>query len=633
MGKIIRLPQDLINKIAAGEVVERPASVVKELLENSIDANASEITIFLENGGKKLIRVIDNGEGISSEDLPLVLERHTTSKIKNFEDLLNISSFGFRGEALSSIAAVSKFSIASRQKNSKLGAKLVVLDQDEYEVEPYSGPVGTVVEVKDLFYNVPARLKFLKSAQTEYKHILGTVENIALFATKQRIRLIKQDKEVFDLLPTDKRFVRILQLLGLDKNDIITGEVSDGYFKVEMYLLHPKLLGERSKFLKFFVNGRYIEDKGLVAALNAGISEYVPHNYKASGVIFINMPATYVDVNVHPRKLEVKFANPYRVFSFIKGAVRQLLATKIKKELHVPSSAFSTSSMGYEVPTDFALGETARETVDKIEVEQQNAVKRLRSGEIRLPTSSYQADIFKSSYNIEAAGQDFKVPHEIEDVDVNKPKEELYAHMTSTKELQHIRSVSQLLNRYILVEWEQEIWIIDQHAAAERIRYESLLNRFKGKKTEAQRLLGFPEIRLSAFEEELLREHKDLINKLGFEFRLKNGSVLLEQAPAFLKYADIERVFRDLLDQFKDYDQAEVDLNNVDFITDNKFSLIVATIACHNSIRANEKMDEQEVKRMVEQLLSCRIPYACPHGRRLVWILTAEEIDKQFMRT
>ncbi len=627
MGKIIKLPQDLVNKIAAGEVVERPSSVVKELLENSLDANAGEITILIEEGGKRLIRVEDTGEGIDPDDLPLVLQRHTTSKIKNFEDLLNISSFGFRGEALSSIAAVSKFSIASRPQGRKLGAKLVVLENNKYKLEPYSGAVGTVVEVKDLFYNVPARLKFLKSAQTEYKHILGVVENIALFATNHRIRFFKDDKEVFDLLPTKNRLDRVLQLLGLTKDQLINGEVTDGYFKVEVYLLHPKLLGERAKFAKFFVNGRYIEDKGLWSAVNAGIAEYVPHSYKASALLFVNMPAGYVDVNVHPRKLEVKFANPYRVFSFVKGAVRRVLSANIKEELHVLGDSASFSGLMQKPGAATYSSYGASYKANKIDQEQENALNRLRNREIKMPTASFQADLFKSTYDVEIYREDNLANKSFE------AKSELYSHMTSTKEIQHIRSVSQLLNRYILVEWEQEIWIIDQHAAAERIRYENLIDRFKGKKTEGQRLLGFPEIRLSTFEEELLREHKDLINKLGFEFKLKNGAVLLEQAPAFLKYADIERVFRDLLDQLKDYNQAQVDLNNVDFVTDNKFSLVIATIACHNSIRANEKMDKQEVKQMVEQLLSCRIPYACPHGRRLVWILTAEEIDKQFMRT
>ncbi len=637
MAKIIQLPQEIINKIAAGEVVERPASIVKELVENSLDAKANHVKIAVVDGGKRSIVVEDNGVGIEKDDLELLLKRHTTSKIKTIEDLFNIKSFGFRGEAISSIAAVSRFSLTTRAEKEKVGNKLEFVD-NKITITPYPRSVGTSVFVEDLFYNVPARQKFLKSAQTEYKYILEIVENFSIISFNTRFTLTKDNKEVFDLMPVQDRLARVLEVLRFTQDDIIFHKISDGYFSLELFLLHPKLLGQRSRFMKIFVNNRIVNDKGIIGALNAGIADYVPHAYRASAIVVLNVPESYVDVNVHPRKLEVKFANPYRVFAFVKGATKQAIAKAVESSMHI-DSADSNKDL--------------TKAYSNIEKEQENAVSRLRrpaysntssdtlkqredlsfsskQNNISLPKPGLQKTFYSQlGQTVRDSG---KVDSDFDKQD-NSTGRDIYMHITSVVDMQEIKNVYQLLNRYILVEWETEIWIIDQHAAAERIRYEDLIDRFKGLKSGGQRLLAFPEIPISLSEEQLLSQYKDLFTKLGFEYEIKKGAVVLKQAPEFLKHGNIDRIFRDVLTQIKDYDNIEADVQHLDFATDSKFNLLVATIACHNSIRANERMQPEELKAMVLQLLQCRVPYACPHGRRLVWILSSEDIDKNFMRT
>lgn len=629
MSIIKRLPEKVVNQIAAGEVVERPASVLKEIMENALDAGATKIDVIIEDGGIKRIEVRDNGKGIAKDDLAAALERYSTSKLEDISDLEQIGTYGFRGEALASISSVAKVTVTSKPKDADVAYNIISTYGDLSSVIPSSRDVGTTIEVENIFQTVPARLKFLKAKDTEYKYVLETFQNIALINAHIAFTLTHNNKRVYDLPGSQQKVSveRILDILKVEKGDIISINHNEYGITIEGFMLHPKKLGETARFMRLFVNTRPVDDKGIARSLIKGISGYVPDTFKPSAILNISVDSSQVDVNVHPRKTEVKFLNPFRIYSAVSTSVQQTLKNAVSDELGIPQGVLPKSS---NFSRNFGTNWDRRSD---------NAVDRLRGssansfpGMTGMSTtrsyenpSSYQNNFSDNAPSYEYSQTTFEAAEQEE----NSAEREL----RRTLEQQTLVKAYAILGRYIIAEWEQEMWVIDQHAAAERIRYEQLKKAIlQGKSIITQKLLLPIEIPLSEGEKIAINKNIKLLEQLGFEIEVDENKLTLHTIPHFLLRSDIERLFRDVMGEIFEFDSLDMTPEISDFSSSRGISLVIATIACHNSIRMNERLEDLQAKSIVEDLLKCDIPYACPHGRRITWILKSEEIDRMFMR-
>lgn len=581
MSQIVhKLTQELINQIAAGEVVERPASVVKELIDNSIDAGANEIKVKIEQGGLKSIEVSDNGKGIDQKDLPLVFDSHTTSKISSLEDLNNILTMGFRGEALSTIQSVSQASIVSKSKNSTNGYSIDF--ESSNKVVKSARNDGTTLTIKNLFYNTPARLKFMKTPETEYRKIVELFNTYALAFTNIQFILEKDGKQVINLPKNDTLKTRLKTLLKKDFVDRMIDIQSDGAgIKISGLVAHPSDTVARTKDQYIYINKRPIWDSGVAKSIQLGFSRFIPHQNKVPFIIFIETSPSNVDVNVHPRKEEVKFINPYRIYSTVENCVSQTLSNSLNSlNIHTqqPNILFDRAQIQYSKST----------------------------GGI----SQLKFDRKPSEFNIHKS--------------IEFSKEILTPF--NQEEDSEFRNIFQIFNKYIVIEFENDVWIIDQHAAAERISFEKLLNNYSTSKPEIQNLLVSEDIEANEEEVSYVNENIKFFNKLGFELSVKDGIISISSIPAHLVGVNITQVFKSIWelpdnqrDLEKDFEKAKED--------------ILATIACHGSIRSGQSLSNSECLNIYKELLKCKNPYSCPHGRPAVWKLKLSEIDSHFLRT
>lgn len=630
MAKIQKLPEQTINQIAAGEVVERPSSIVKELVENSLDAGATRVDISIEDGGISKIEIRDNGYGIDKEDLPQAIERFATSKLSNIEDLTTIMTYGFRGEALASISAVSKLTITSKTKDSDAAYKITVTQGNIDPLTPASRGIGTTIEISDLFMTLPARQKFLKSKETEAKYITEMVQNMALVRSDVYFTLTHNGKQIYDLPPAGQgmTLARTTAVLKVPQDNFVPVQFSAYGTEVSGFIVHPKYLGETSRFIRIFVNGRSIEDKGIIRSLQKGIEKYVPHTFRAAGVIAITIDSSQLDVNVHPRKTEVKFLNPFRVYSTVTQAVELSLQQMVGEEMGIPPRVSNSSYLSGSASSKWDSNE-------------QKAFSRLRNNNeysaspmmFQSPQEKYgfdEATAPHQSQNNEGAHESSTQMSDQEFAPSIDPQKLVLARTASQQEMV---SVTALLGRYIVVEWEQELWLIDQHAAAERIRFEALKKAYLyGKSLPQQQLLVPIIFPISPTEYSVLQEHLEVFEKLGFTVSLSEESLNVTSIPLFLQRADNERVLREAVAELATIENIGLMPDVADFSSTRDISLVIATVACHNSIRMNERLAKEEATSLVKDLLSSEVPYACPHGRRVVWMLSTEMIDRQFMR-
>ncbi len=583
------LPDDLVNQIAAGEVVERPASVVKELVENAIDARASEIEIVLEDGGKRLIEVSDDGVGMSTEDAVTALERHATSKIASFDDLLHVSTLGFRGEALPSIASVSRFTMLTCDGERGDGVEIDCVPGMERVIRPEARSRGTTVRVCDLFETVPARRKFLKSADAEMRQIVTIVSSYALSSAERSFRLSHNGRVVLDLPAAASGRERVVQVLGADVDESLEPISMDvGSTRARGWVTRGLRFGSRrNQYL--FVNGRLVKDRVLTHAITRATDAFDAKGHPGI-VLFLSIDPTLVDVNVHPAKTEVRFRDSGQAHVSVELGVKNALA-------------------GPEAGANLMQARETQESDDG--PFREIPPHHDGSQPTRLPLPSGNLQPLYEATPLFQQRPVVQPPRAMEGVEREAPLGDLRG-----------RVIGQYRDSYILVDMPDGLRLVDQHVAHERVLYEKLVAS-PPSAIGVQRLLQPVVYETGAAEKGLLSSHLEELRAVGFEIESFSGnSFAISTIPTLMKRDSIERFLRKLLDA------AASDRSHVDKLRDK----LIATIACHAAIKVHRPMTGVEMSQLVADLLATENPFACPHGRPIIVDIRHLDIEKHFHR-
>lgn len=604
------LPDNLANKIAAGEVVQRPESVVKELLENSIDANSSSIELIVKQAGKSLIQVCDDGSGMTEEEALLCIQKHATSKISSLEDLEAIKTLGFRGEALSSIASVSQLEIKTKIRESELGTLLKVESDNEITTEKVSASDGTCISVKNIFYNIPARRKFLKTDTTELKHIIDTFNRIALAHPDISFRFYNSDNIVFDY-PSGSLEKRIEQVFADNMMDALipVNEVTD-YLSIIGYLGKPSIF-KKSKGEQFlFLNKRYVVNKNINHAVFAAFENVLEKGDYPFFILFLSIDPARVDVNIHPSKLEVKFDDEKDVYNFVLSVIRKSIGTH---DL-VPTMAFETSESENE-----KLSFNPFTAVKQNDFTDRPVFNRREPREKTSVTDEEIDLVFGSLTKNIISGKEETTEQNLRDSNFDRQVERASSTDTETT------TITQLHNKYILSQIKTGLMIIDQHAAHERILYEKALARLEANMPFSQQLLFPIKIQFDLASYEILKELDPMVTKLGFRLKyLPKSYILIEGVPDDIKSGSEEKILREFISEYMS-NQTQKQLEEKDNIS--------KSYSCKAAIKAGDKLSEKEMRLLIDQLFATTMPYVCPHGRPIVIKISLEEFDRRFGRT
>ncbi|HTV48472.1 MAG TPA: DNA mismatch repair endonuclease MutL [Phycisphaerae bacterium] len=610
------LDDALVNKIAAGEVVERPASVVKELLENAVDAGATRLSITIENGGKTLIRVTDDGSGISPEDLPLAFARHATSKISSVEDLFSIQTMGFRGEALASIAGISHASIITRRSQDQQGWRINAHESVLEPAVPTSAPVGTTVEVRDLFYCVPARRKFLRSDATEFGHIQEMVLRIALAYPHIALMLSHNDRKVLDLPAASDHQVRIVEAFGGEfKNQLIPISYTDPNIQVRGFVGLPETARATTRFQYLFLNGRYIRDRSIFHALKEAYRGLIEPAAQPVGVLFLVMAPVAFDVNVHPQKTEVRFRDPNLAYRAVLAAIREQF---LQRDLtpHVRLSAGGASGTD-DVKTQAA--QTRQIIADFFRQPQADSSKidfpAATAGSSGSAPSSMVSQPYRAESHLQSkAFTPVPLPSVLsQQIPVQGELEPLPNHFM------------QFHDSYLVVQESDGILIIDQHALHERIIYEDLLARVRQGPLEAQRLLLPVVVSVAAGQLAIFERVKPLLVNLGIDVDVfDSGSVAVQSLPTLLARLNPTQFIRELLDKL---------LETSGRITDEELlHEVLDMAACKAAIKAGDPLTPDEIQALLRRREEVERSSNCPHGRPTTVRMSLRDLERQFKR-
>ncbi|MBL8827291.1 MAG: DNA mismatch repair endonuclease MutL [Planctomycetaceae bacterium] len=641
MPRIQQLSTSVVNKIAAGEVIERPASVVKELVENSLDAGATRVDVTVEQGGMELIRVVDNGGGIPADELTLAVASHATSKLRTADDLFQVATMGFRGEALASIAEVSRFSLRSRPPEENAGAELEVVGGQLSPITPCSSPPGTTIEVRNLFFNTPVRRKFMRAAQTELGHIGEAFTRIALAYPQVHFTLRHNNRAMHELPPTDDLRERIGRFFGPELADeLIWLESRDEQVELSGYVARPSQSRSHNKMQYLFLNGRAIRDRALQHALSEAYRGLILTGRYPITFLNIRMPADLVDVNVHPTKLEVRFQDGSRLYSQLLGTLRtKFLTTDLTHKLEpVGAAATNDDPAGAHDPA-IAL-ERRRELVDWAKGQLASvAPTALPSGNdyaappvTRQPVLDFAA--LRSQHapltvnrvlppRGELRSDSVPAPHMSPPV-VASPSATPHSALP-TPHLPTSRAL-QLHNRYLITESAEGMIVIDQHALHERVLYEQLREKVLSGALETQQLLVPEPVDLSPAEAGLVKEHAASLAQVGLNTEPFGGdTILVTSYPAMLRHFRPAEVLRAMVDQLASGNRQ---LERRDLIDE-----LLHMMSCKAAVKAGDPLTPDEVDALLEQRHLAQDTHHCPHGRPTMLVFTKEELDKQFKRT
>ena len=659
MAEIKVLSEDTIDKIAAGEVVERPMSVVKELVENAMDAGASVITVEIKNGGIDLIRVTDNGQGIKAEEVGLAFARHATSKIRSAEDLISLSSMGFRGEALSSIAAVAQVEVVTKTRESLTGVRYTIEGAIEKDFEEVGAPEGTTFLVKNLFFNTPVRRKFLKQPQTEGSYVAELLERLAMSRPDISFKFIQNGQMRFHTPGNGDLKEVIYRIYGREiAGHLVPIEITEERMQLKGFLGKPEINRSNRNFEHYFINSRYVKSKVLAKAIEDGYKQYVMQHKFPFVVLHFSMPAAEVDVNVHPTKMEVRFSDEQYVY---KTVAQSILSTFRSKELIVNASFGKDTkvSQAENMPVydkakvseeqlnllkqlaekekeavkpsvkpfviDFGTGETvavaetpladlysgktpAVEKANshvKLEVQKPLAVERAE-----VPAASTEAQSFDSLSHIQLA--DIKQETLFEEQFLSEKAKESY------------EVLGQIFGTYWIVAYSDRMYMIDQHAAHEKVKYERLVAAVDRKEVAVQNIMPPVILQTSAKEEQVVLEHMEAFGRLGFEIEeFGDHTFCLRAVPVDLYGCSYQALFREVLDELM-----EGPVTGAPEVVLEK----LAGMACKAAVKGNMKLSNEEAVQLIDELLTLDNPYHCPHGRPTIISMTRQEVEKKFKR-
>ncbi|WP_209456344.1 DNA mismatch repair endonuclease MutL [Metaclostridioides mangenotii] len=685
MNRINILDDITINKIAAGEVVERPSSVLKELVENSIDANSTKIAIEIIDGGKESIKIVDNGDGIASSEVEKCFLRHATSKIKNIEDLYEIYSLGFRGEAMSSISSVSKLEMITKSKDEPVGTKIVVEGGKIVSKEPIGTPNGTTIIIKDLFFNTPARKKFLKSTHTETINISDWINKLAIGNPNIQFKYVNNGRSMLNTPGDGNLISAIRSIYGKEVSDnLIEMDFESRYFKVNGYISNNNLYRSNKNLQHIYINNRFVKSKVVINALAEGYKSIIPIGKHAVCFLNVYVDPAKVDVNIHPNKLEVKFEREHEIYIELRDYIQQrLLSSNLigkyttyssKKSLRVADANPSNLKPYSEKAS--VVNETRQNSFNNSENNiNQNTMSHRSFGyskdvnidknqdnnifsEIRESEEAFRVNVDKKNENIEPITineshiSEFQSVSEIlnsanvEDL-LEKNQEEKpeniqgeFTNQSSIKfideddnEVKHqdgefslnlndYTVIGVLFRTYIILEKGESMFLLDQHAAHERILFERYMEKFYRQDINMQILLDPIVMEVSSVDMLHIEENLDLFMKFGFEVEIfGNNHVMVRSVPTIFGSPETEKFILQIIDNLEDIK------NNYDLKVER-----FATMACRSAIKAHDKIYDIEIKSLFDQLEKCNNPFTCPHGRPVIVEISNYEIEKMFKR-
>src|SRR5271170_3265570 len=630
MGRIRVLSDTVANKIAAGEVVERPASVVKELIENSLDAGATDLRIEVDSGGRRLIRLADNGSGMLRDDALLAFERHATSKLSDVKDLLSIATLGFRGEALPSIASVSRLLLETRAAEETTGAAVEIAGGKILRCDELSRPPGTTISVRDLFYNVPARKKFLRSDQTELAHIASLATHYSLAHPKKSFQLTHGVSQLLDVTPVETLQERVYQVfgnqtledlidLGYVERDLEVVEADDRstrVFALRGFVSGPHVQKMNRNSIYLFVNGRLIRDRVLLHALSSAYHNLMPPACYPFALLFLDCDCEEVDVNVHPSKTEVRFRHGTVVHDFVREAIRErLIVSRPASSIPVPTQPQAAADLPF---SDFT---------QRIENQRFEPMPRLEVGPETGPERMEDLPVFTLKTSLAPEPRfDFEPVRSAPVPDTHGP---LTSHIVeapqSLNALSDLRPLGQIHDSFIIAAGRDGLWIIDQHVAHERILFEKVLRQQAEGRVERQQLLMPILIELTAGQQIEYARIADELERAGFDSEpFGNRVIAVKGAPAGVGPADIEKLVFEILEI------AETELRKVSL--DDLRRAMAASIACRAAIKINMRLDQTKMAWLLNELAATDCPMSCPHGRPIALRYSTRDILKSFHR-